>query len=110
MSVSALGDLGLLVGIVAIMLSLHFELGLLTLSVVPTLLLVRIVWLPRARRAFQRARETNSIANGALAEGIHSVRTVQGMCRQAVNLDLYGDKAQENLRAHLRSEEHTSEL
>src|SRR3546814_10356982 len=88
MSVSALGDLGLLVGIVAIMLSLHFELGLLTLSVVPTLLLVRIVWLPRARRAFQRARETNSIANGALAEGIHSVRTVQGM----------------------RSEEHTYEL
>jgi len=102
-SITAFGDLVLLFGIVIIMLSLNFELGLLTLSVVPTLFFVRMAWLPRARKAFRRARETNSITNGALAEGIHSVRTVQGMHREAVNLELYGDKSQENLRAHLRS-------
>lgn len=102
-SITAFGDLVLLFGIVIIMLTLNFELGLLTLSVVPTLFFVRMVWLPRARKAFRRARETNSITNGALAEGIHSVRTVQGMHREAVNLELYGDKSQENLRAHLRS-------
>jgi len=102
-SITAFGDLVLLFGIVIIMLSLNFDLGLLTLSVVPTLFFVRIVWLPRARKAFRRARETNSITNGALAEGIHSVRTVQGMHREAVNLELYGDKSQENLRAHLTS-------
>ena len=102
-SITAFGDLVLLFGIVIIMLSLNFDLGLLTLSVVPTLFFVRIVWLPRARKAFRRARETNSITNGALAEGIHSVRTVQGMNREAVNLELYGDKSQENLRAHLTS-------
>ena len=49
------------------------------------------------------ARETNSIANGALAEGIHSVRTVQGMGRQDVNFALYDEKALDNLNAHLRS-------
>jgi len=102
-SITAFGDLVLLFGIVIIMLSLNFELGLLTLSVVPTLFFVRMAWLPRARKAFRHARETNSITNGALAEGIHSVRTVQGMHREAVNLELYGDKSQENLRAHLRS-------
>jgi ATP-binding cassette subfamily B multidrug efflux pump len=102
-SIAAIGDLVLLVGIVVIMLSLNFQLGLVTLSVVPTLLIVRLIWLPPARRAFRRARETNSIANGALAEGIHAVRTVQGMGREAVNFQLYDDKAKENLRAHLRS-------
>jgi len=102
-SISAIGDIVLLFGIVAIMLTLNFELGLLTLSALPILLVIRIVWLPRARKVFQRARETNSSANGALAEGIHAVRTVQGMDRQTVNLDLYDDKAHENLRAHLRA-------
>ena len=102
-SITAFGDLVLLFGIVIIMLTLNLELGLLTLSVVPTLIFVRMVWLPRARKAFRRARETNSITNGALAEGIHSIRTVQGLHREAVNLELYGDKSQENLRAHLTS-------
>ena len=102
-SVTALGDLLLLIGIVVIMLSLHLELGLLTLVLVPTLALVRMVWLPRARVAFRRARETNSVANGALAEAIHAVRTVQGMRREDVNFVLYGDKATDNLNAHLRA-------
>jgi ATP-binding cassette subfamily B multidrug efflux pump len=102
-SITAFGDLVLLLGIVVILLTLDFHLGLLTLSVVPTLLIVRLIWLPRARLAFRRARETNAATNGALAEGIHAVRTVQGMGREAVNSTLYGDKARENLRAHLRS-------
>ena len=102
-SITVLGDIALLFGIVAIMLVLDFELGILTLSVVPTLFILRVIWLPRARQAFRRARETNSIANGALAEGIHAVRTVQGMRREAVNFDLYDVKARENLKAHLTS-------
>ena len=102
-SITVLGDLLLLIGIIAIMLALDFWLGLVTLSVVPTLLILRVVWLPRARQAFRRARETNAIANGALAEGIHAVRTVQGMRREGVNFDLYDDKARENLKAHLTS-------
>lgn len=102
-SVTALGDLVLLFGIVIIMLAMDFGLGILTLSVVPTLFIVRIIWLPRARVAFRRARETNSSANGALAEGIRAVRTVQSMRRESVNFDLYDEKVQDNLGAHLKS-------
>ncbi|MBM3486280.1 MAG: ABC transporter ATP-binding protein [Alphaproteobacteria bacterium] len=102
-TITAIGDLVLVVGIVVIVLMLDVGLGLLTLAAVPTLLVVRLIWLPRARIAFRRARETNSIANGALAEGIHAVRTVQGMRREAINFDLYREKAAENLAAHLRS-------
>jgi ATP-binding cassette, subfamily B, multidrug efflux pump len=102
-SVYAIGDIVLLGGITIVMVTLDWKLGLLTLSVVPTLIIVRIVWLPYARKAFLRARELASVVNGALAEGIHGVRTVQGMMREHVNFDLFDDKASESLRAHLRA-------
>ena len=102
-SIFAIGDFVLLIGIVTVLLALDLELGLLTLSVVPVLLVVRIVWLPHAKRAFLRARETSSIVNGALAENVHGVRTIQEMGREAVNFRLFDDKATDNLRAHLRA-------
>ena len=101
--VLSVGDIVLLVGIVVVMLWLDAPLAALVLSVIPVLFLVRIVWLPRARRAFMAAHEANSVANGALAEAIHGVRAVQGMDRQEVNFTLYDDLAQANLQAHLRA-------
>ncbi|MFC3320330.1 ABC transporter ATP-binding protein [Mesorhizobium cantuariense] len=100
-SIYSVADFALLFGIVFVMLYLDFRLGLLTLSVLPALLIIRIVWLPRARHAFMAAHETNSVVNGALAEAIHGVRTIQSMHRQQVNFMLYDDKAHANLRAHL---------
>jgi ATP-binding cassette subfamily B protein len=102
-SVMSVGDIVLLFGIVSVLLWLDFRLGLLTLSTMPALFIVRLFWLPRAKVAFMAAHETNSIANGALAEGIHGVRTVQSLERQHVNFDLYDEKVLANLRAHLRS-------
>ncbi|MER8656102.1 ABC transporter ATP-binding protein [Mesorhizobium sp. M0847] len=102
-SVMSVGDIVLLFGIVSVLLWLDFRLGLLTLSTMPALFIVRLFWLPRAKIAFMAAHETNSIANGALAEGIHGVRTVQSLERQHVNFDLYDEKVLANLRAHLTS-------
>ena len=102
-SVLSVGDMVLLVGIVVAMLVLDVQLGLLTLLVLPVLMIVRILWLPRARAAFMAAHEANSVTNGALAEAIHGVRTVQGMDRERVNLTLYTDKAQATLDAHRRA-------
>ncbi len=102
-SVMSVGDIVLLFGIVTVLLWLDFRLGLLTLSTMPMLFVVRLFWLPRAKVAFMAAHETNSIANGALAEGIHGVRTVQSLERQHVNFDLYDEKVLANLNAHLRS-------
>jgi ATP-binding cassette subfamily B protein len=100
-SIFAVGDLVLLLGIIAALVSLHVELGLLTLAIVPVLFLVRIVWLPRARKAFINARHTSASVNGALAEGINGVRLIQGMARENVNYVLFDDKARENLEAQL---------
>ncbi|MEY8117825.1 ABC transporter ATP-binding protein [Falsihalocynthiibacter sp. BN13B15] len=99
-SVLSVGDVVLLFGIIASMLWLDWKLGLLTLCVLPVLFLVRVIWLPRAREAFMAAHVANSVTNGALAEAIHGVRTVQGMDRQQVNFTLYDDKATATLNAH----------
>jgi ATP-binding cassette subfamily B multidrug efflux pump len=100
-SVLSVGDIVLLFGIITIMLYLDPGLGLITLSVLPILFVVRIFWLPMARDAFIKAHETNSAVNGALAEGIHAVRTVQGMGREEVNGALYRDKVMANLDSNL---------
>jgi ATP-binding cassette subfamily B protein len=101
--VTAFGDLLLLVGIVAVLLSLDVELAGLTLSVVAVLLIVRMIWLPPARRAFVRARQASSIVNGALAENINGVRTVQEMTREKVNFVRFESKARDYLNATLRA-------
>ncbi len=107
-SIFAIGDLVLLFGIVTVLLALDPRLGAMTLSVVPLLFLVRIVWLPLARRAFLRARETSSATNAALAESIHGVRAIQELGREDVNFTLFDDKASQNLRAHLKASKFTN--
>jgi ATP-binding cassette subfamily B protein len=100
-SVISVGDIVLLFGIIVVLLSLDPWLGLLTLLTMPILFIVRIFWLPPAKRAFWAAHETNSLTAGAMAEGINGVRTVQNLDRQKVNFDLYDDKAYHNLRTQL---------
>ncbi len=100
-SIFVIGDLVLLFGIIFVLLSMNLRLGLMTIGIVPLLFLVRILWLPHARKAFIRARETQSSVNGALAEGINGVRTIQEMAREDVNFMLFRDKARDNLYAHL---------
>lgn len=102
-SIIAVGDLVLLIGIVSVLLWLDLRLGLLTLTVLPALAAVRLLWLPRARKAFLAARETSSTVNGALAENVHGIRTIQEMVREHVNLGLFDKKATDNLEAHMRA-------
>jgi ATP-binding cassette subfamily B protein len=109
-SMFAIGDFVLLFGIISVLLWLDFRLGLMTLAVVPALLIVRLVWLPHARKAFMRARETSSAVNGALAENVHGVRTIQEMAREQINFQLYSDKAQDNLESHLRASRFSNAL
>lgn len=102
-SVTAVGDFILLLGIVVALFLLEWRLALLTLLLVPMLLAIRAVWLPRARVTFTRARDTSSIVNGALAENINGVRVVQAMRREALNLRDFDRKATANLDAQLRA-------
>ncbi|HEY9217725.1 MAG TPA: ABC transporter ATP-binding protein [Phenylobacterium sp.] len=102
-STGTLGDLVLLIGISIMLLSTDLQLGLLTLTVIPMLIAVRAVWLPFSKKTFRRARDASSTANSALAENIQGIRTVQESRREAMNFDLYKEKALENQDAQIGS-------
>jgi ATP-binding cassette subfamily B protein len=102
-STGALGDFTTLFGYAAVLVWMDWRLGLLTLSTIPALILVRAVWLPFSKATFRRARDASSIANGALAENINGVRTVQESRREALNFELYEEKARENFDAAVAS-------
>ena len=102
-STGTLGDLAVLTGTVIILLVMNWKLGLLTMLVLPALVGIRAVWLPFSKRTFRRARDASSSANGALAENINGVRTVQETRREALNFQLYEEKARENMDAQVES-------
>ncbi len=102
-TVTAIGDILLLIGIVTVLLWLDFQLGALTLSVLLVLAIVRMVWLPLAKKAYMRARQTSSTVNGTLAQNINGVRTVQEMQREDTNFQDFEVKARDNLNSHLRA-------
>ncbi|MFI4936625.1 MAG: ABC transporter ATP-binding protein [Caulobacterales bacterium] len=100
---STLGDFVVLIGIVIWLLHMDWKLGLLTLLVLPALIGIRAIWLPYSKITFRKARDASSIANGALAENISGVRTVQETRREAMNFELYEEKARDNLNAAVES-------
>jgi ATP-binding cassette subfamily B multidrug efflux pump len=102
-STGTLGDIVVLTGTVVILLVKNWKLGLLTMLVLPALIGIRAVWLPYSKKTFRRARDASSIANGALAENINGVRTVQETRREAMNFELYEEKARENMDAQVES-------
>jgi ATP-binding cassette subfamily B multidrug efflux pump len=102
-STGTLGDLAVLTGTVIILLVMNWKLGLLTMLVLPALIAIRAVWLPYSKKTFRRARDASSIANGALAENINGIRTVQETRREAMNFELYEEKARENMDAQVES-------
>ncbi len=100
-SAPAVGDFFLLFGIMIVLLVLDPWLGLLTLTVIPALVCIRAVWLPRVRETFRRAKDASSIVNAALAENINGVRTVIGMRRENVNLAQFAVKVRANRDAQV---------
>ena len=102
-SVSAVGDVFLLIGIVVVLLLFDWRLGLLTLSVVPALVGIRALWLPRVRDTFRRAKDASSIVNAALAENINGVRTVIAARREAHNAAAFERKVAASRDAQIAS-------
>ena len=102
-SIMSVGDIALLIGIVAVMLWLDWQLAAMVLIALPVLFVVRVFWLKPAREAFMAAHQANSVTNGALAEAINGVRAVQAMDRAGLNDELYGKLVEDNYRSQLHA-------
>lgn len=92
-------DLFALVGIVVAMLSLNFQLSLITFATIPLMILATRLYRRTARVAYRRVRAAISWVNSVLAENINGVRVVQAFNRQAYNYRQFSEYAN---RYHLQ--------
>ena len=81
-AITAVADLTVLVGIVAFMLYLDWELTLVTLAALPPLAIVVEVFRRYARRAFREIRARVAQLNAYLAEQIDGITVVQAAGRE----------------------------
>ena len=100
-SVSAVGDLFLLIGICFVLLWMDWRLGLLTLTVLPAMVAIRAAWVPRVQATFRRAKDAASIVSSALAENINGIRTVIAARREDRNLADFETKVAANRDAQI---------
>jgi ABC-type multidrug transport system fused ATPase/permease subunit len=98
---STIGDLLTLTGIVVVMLFLHLQLTLITLTVVPLMVLLTMYWRDRSRRAFQLVRAALAQVNAGLQESISGVRVIQSLCSEGNNLRRFDALNREHFTANL---------
>lgn len=101
--VTTLADLLSLTGIIVAMLTTDWQLGLVSLSIVPPLFVVLGYWQRFARHSFMRIRRAIAMVNGEYNQNITGVRVVQSLNRQQVNLEHFTRLNQELLHANLEA-------
>ncbi len=94
--VFAIGDLLTLLFITIIIFSLNWSMALGILLIMPVFLGLRIFWLPKARKAFLKARASSSVVSGVLNEHVNGIRVTQNMIREDVNQDRFDERVREN--------------
>ena len=80
--VTLVGDTLLLVGIVAVMVSMNPKLALLTFTVLPLMVIATVVFARYAQDAFRQTRSRIAAVVGNLAEDIAGMRVIQAFARQ----------------------------
>lgn len=70
-------DLLMLVGIMFVMIKMDYKLALLSVSLIPLILLISLVFRKRIRTLYRRSRAQLAIINSSLNENITGIRTIQ---------------------------------
>ena len=98
-----LGDVLSISGIVVAMALMDLKLALITLSVIPLLFVMMLVWQGYARRSFVRVRKAIAVVNSGLQENITGVRVVQSLNREQANIRSFDRANAEHLGANLQA-------
>ncbi len=101
--VSTVTDLVLIVGIFVAMFMQSWQLGVVTVLVVPILLPAAAIFRIHAARSYRRVRALMSETNANLAESIIGMKTTQAFTREKENARLFATVTDKTLQAHRRS-------
>ena len=104
------GDVLSIGGIVVMMAFLNLKLALITLTVIPLLFVMLIVWQGYARRSFTRVRKAIAVVNAGLQENISGVRVVQSLNREKANIRTFDRANAEHLGANLQASRFSAAL
>jgi ATP-binding cassette subfamily B protein len=99
----AIGDLVTLGGIVVAMLLMDWQLGLITLVVLPFLMLSMLGWQRRAWQSFAQVRRRQAAVNAGLQENITGIRVIQSLHRTNENTARFIRTNQEFLNSGLKA-------
>ncbi len=81
----------LLIGIVAAMLVLNWQLALVTFAVLPLMVMLTNYWRHRVRAAYRATRQRLSLINGYLNESISGIRVTKSFTREPDNFRHFDD-------------------
>ena len=109
-AMNLVADLVLIAAIVAIMLSLHLELALVSLALVPFLLLAINVFRIKARQTYRLTRTRIARVNAYLGEAIPGMAVIQLFNRQAKSFDEFDGLNRDHRDAIQRSNVYEASL
>ena len=101
--VQSLSDIFSLVGIIAFMLYIDWQLALVSLSIVPVLFFILGYWQKFARHSFMRIRRAIAMVNGEYNQNITGIRVVESFNRQDANLAHFEALNREHLDSNLEA-------
>jgi ATP-binding cassette subfamily B protein len=94
------------VGVLAAMLVINVELGLLVLAIVPVLAVATVIFRLKSSRAYTEARERISIVNADLAENVAGLRVTQAFRREGTNKDRFAGRSAAYRASRLRAQKY----
>ena len=95
------GDAVVLVGIVAVMLSMSPRLALITFSILPLMILATWLFARQAQVAFRQTRARIAAVVGDLAENIGGMRVIQAFAQEEASLEHFDEVNRANRDAHI---------
>lgn len=101
--ITLIGDTLLLIGIVAIMISMNVELALITFAVLPLMVLVTQLFARRARVAFRETRARLAAVVGDLAEGLSGMKVIQAFAQEDASYSQFETVNRANRDAHIQA-------
>jgi ATP-binding cassette, subfamily B, bacterial len=96
------------IGVLAAMLVINTELGLLVLAITPILAVATVIFRRKSARAYTEARERISVVNADLAENVAGLRVTQAFRREGTNRTRFAGRSDLYRQSRLRAQRYIS--
>ncbi len=91
-------------GVLAALLVINIQLGLIVLTIVPVLLVATVIFRRKSAQAYTEARERVSIVNADFAENVAGLRVTQAFRREAANKKRFAGRSSAYRESRLRAQ------